>query len=138
MKLSRAAIALYMGLVFVSGAVVGGFSHRLYTVTTVDAKSTPNPEEFRKRYMAEMKSRVNLTPDQLTKLGFILDETRARQRAAQEASKKMLDPEITAIRLEQIEKIRQMLTPEQRPLYDTLRKEREERGKKAGKTGPGM
>ena len=36
MKLSRAAIVLYVGLVFVSGAVLGFFGNRLYSASTVE------------------------------------------------------------------------------------------------------
>jgi predicted metal-dependent phosphoesterase TrpH len=136
-KLSRSAVALYVGLIFACGAVLGAFSHRFYTVTTVNAKASKNPEEFRQRYMTEMKGRLTLTPEQYTKLEFILDETRARIRDAQ----KKLDPEIVEIRLEQIDKIRGMLTANQRPLYEQLRKEREERAKQKGgshSNGPGF
>ena len=78
MKLSRAAIALYVSLVFASGAVLGVFGHRLYTVSSVSAKAVRNPEEFRKRTMAEMQTRLKLTDDQVLKLNAIMDETRAR------------------------------------------------------------
>jgi DNA primase len=132
MKFSTSAIALYMGLVFASGAVVGGFGHRLYSASAVSAKAPKASEEFRRHYMQEMKSRLNLSSDQITKLELILDETRAR---IQEANKK-LEPEVTSIRSEQIEKIRLMLSPAQVTEYEKLRKEREERSKKKG-NGPG-
>jgi Spy/CpxP family protein refolding chaperone len=132
-KLSRGVVALYVGLIFASGAVLGAFSHRFYTVTTVNAKASKNPEEFRQRYMSEMKGRLTLTPDQYDKLEFIMDETRARIHEAQ----KKLDPEVVEIRMEQIEKIREMLTTQQKPLYEQLRKEREERAKQKGASHPG-
>jgi oligoendopeptidase F len=134
-NLSRTRIALYVLLVFACGAVVGAFGHRLYEATTVDAKASQTSEQFRVRYMAEMKSRLNLTPEQITKLEFILDETRARIHEAQAK----LDPEIASIRNEQIEKIRQMLSAEQKPLYEQLRREREQRAKQKGKSNsPGF
>jgi hypothetical protein len=58
MKLSRAAIALYIALVFGSGVLLGAFGHRLYMVSTVIANK-PSPEEFRKRMVAEYQSRLN-------------------------------------------------------------------------------
>jgi len=136
-KLSRSAVALYVGLIFACGAVLGVFGHRFYTVTRVNAKASKNPEEFRQRYMSEMKSRLTLTPEQYDKLEFIMDETRSQIREAQ----KKLDPEIVTIRMAQIEKIREMLTVNQKPLYDQLRKEREERAKQKGgshSNGPGF
>ena len=56
MNFSRKTIALYVGLVFVSGAVLGVFGDRLYTVTTVTkAKNAkPSPEEFRRGYLGFM------------------------------------------------------------------------------------
>ena len=137
MKLSRGAIALYVGLIFACGTVLGAFSHRFYTVTTVKAKASNSSEEFRQRYMSEMKSRLTLTSEQYNKLEFIMDETRARIHEAQ----KKLDPEIVEIRMEQTDKIRNMLTKDQRPLYEQLRKEREERAKQKGgghSNGPGF
>ena len=138
MKFSRATIALYVGLVFASGAVLGALGHRLYTVTTtVTAKAgNNNSEEWRKKYMAENTQRLSLSQEQIQKWEFLLDETRARTKAAW----KKMDPEVEAIRAEQIEKIRMMLSPEQRAGYDALRKEREERQKKKGghSGGPGL
>jgi Spy/CpxP family protein refolding chaperone len=121
MTLSRWKIALYVGLVFVSGALLGAFSHRLYTVSGVSANAPRNPEEFRKRYMEEMKSRLKLTADQVTKLSVILDETRARVRSTRES----IEPEIRKIRDEQQEKVHQILSADQRPEYDKMRQERE-------------
>ena len=134
MKLSRGAIALYVGLVFASGAVLGAFGHRLYTVSTVSAKGPKNSEEFRKLYMEENKARLNLSPEQIAKWEFLLDESRVRTREAF----RRLDPEIQTIRSEQIQKIEDMLKPEQRTEYEKLRKEREERNKKnPGRPGHG-
>jgi len=121
MTLSRWKIALYVGLVFVSGAVLGAFTHRLYIVSGVSANAPRNPEEFRKRYMQEMKSRLKLTADQATKLSVILDETRARVRSTRES----IEPEIRKIRDEQQEKVHQILSADQRPEYDKMRQERE-------------
>ena len=78
MKLSRATIALYVGLVFASGVVLGVFGERLYRATTVNAVARPNPEEYRKQVIAEFQSRLKLDGDQVSRLNAIMDETRAR------------------------------------------------------------
>ncbi len=78
MKLSRGAIALYVGLIFASGLVLGAFGERLYTVSSVVARQRPDPEEFRKRIEAEYQSRLKLTPQQMSRLNVILDETHSR------------------------------------------------------------
>ena len=97
MKLTRTTIALWMGLVFICGGVLGALSHRLYTVSTVRANNggaqRRNAEEFRQRYTAEIKARLHLTDDQLSKLEGVLDETRAKVREARTA----LDPEMKKI-----------------------------------------
>jgi len=136
MNFSRKTIALYVGLVFVSGAVLGVFGDRLYTVTTVTkAKNAkPSPEEFRRGYLGFMQKRLNLTEPQVTQLGLILDETRARMNEVHERTV----PEQQEIQKTQSDKIRALLTPAQQSEYDVVVKERRERMKKGGpRGGPG-
>ena len=136
MNFSRKTIALYVGLVFVSGAVVGVFGDRLYTVTTVTkAKNAkPSPEEFRRGYLSFMQKRLTLTETQVTKLGLILDETRARMNEVHDRT----IPEQQDIQKAQSEKIRALLSPAQQAEYDVVIKERRERMKKSGsRGGPG-
>jgi hypothetical protein len=136
MNFSRKSIALYVGLVFVSGAVLGVFGDRLYTVTTVTkAKNAkPSPEEFRRGYLGFMQKRLGLNETQVTHLGLILDETRARMNEVHERT----IPEQQEIQKAQSEKIRALLTPAQQAEYDVVVKERRERMKKNGsRGGPG-
>ena len=122
MKLSRGAIALYVGLIFASGLVLGAFCERLYTASTVVARQRPNPEEFRKRVEAEYQSRLKLTPDQMSRLNVILDETRAKM----EETRRSMRPAYQHIHDDQVQKIQELLTADQRVEYDKMRKEREE------------
>jgi len=138
MNFSRKSIALYVGLVFVSGAVLGVFGDRLYTVTTVASKgknaSKPSPEEFRRGYLGFMQKRLSLTDPQVTQLGLILDETRARMNEVHDRT----IPAQQEIQKSQSEKIRALLTPAQQAEYDVVVKERRERMKKGGgPRGPG-
>jgi Spy/CpxP family protein refolding chaperone len=142
MKLSRVAIASYVALVFLCGAVLGAYSHRLYTVSmytlvpTVSPRSTktpPNPEDLRRGYMASMQSKLKLSGDQVAKLNLILDDTRARIHEVHDKTQ----PEIREIRREQTEKIRALLTPEQRSTYEDMLKQREERLRQKGSRGGG-
>ena len=130
MKLSRAAIALYIALVFVSGVVLGAVGHRFYVVSTTAAR--PTPEEVRRRVTAEYQQRLKLTDEQLAKLNLIMDETRARI----EETRRQMHPAYQKIREEQQQKFRDLLTPEQQVEYDKLRKEREARQRQGGR-GPG-
>ena len=137
MNFSRKTIALYVGLVFVCGAVLGVFGDRLYTVTTVASKNNkakPSPEEFRRGYLGFMQKRLTLTEPQVTQLGLILDETRARMNEVHERTV----PEQQEIQRTQNDKIRALLTPAQQTEYDVVIKERRERMKKGGpRSGPG-
>ncbi len=136
MNFSRKTIALYVGLVFVSGAVLGVFGDRLYTVTTVTkAKNAKlSPEEFRRGYLGFMQKRLTLTDPQVTKLGLILDETRARMNEVHDRT----IPEQQEIQKSQSAKIRALLSPAQQAEYDLVVKERRERMKKSGsRGGPG-
>jgi len=135
MKFSRAAIAFYVGLVFASGVVLGAFGQRLYMASTVSAKMQRNPEEFRKKIIAEYKSRLKLTDEQVTKLNSIMDDT----RAAVEDTRQKMHPAYQAIHEQQVEKVRNMLNPDQQVEYDKMRKEREDRQKQLGRaSGPGL
>ena len=136
MNFTRKTIALYVGLVFISGAVLGIFGDRLYTVSTVTkAKNAkPSPEEFRRGYLGFMQKRLNLTDDQVTHLGLILDETRARMNEVHDRT----IPEQQEIQKSQTDKIRALLSPAQQAEYDVVIKERRERIKKSGgQRGPG-
>jgi Spy/CpxP family protein refolding chaperone len=139
MSFSKGAIAGYLGLVFVSGAAVGGFGTRLYTVSSVVANigkgTIQSPEEMRKHFVNDMQVRLKLSEDQVMKLNLILDEARGRFHETQEKTR----PELNAIRQNQIDSVRAMLTPEQRVAYENLIKEREERRKRSGPGhGPGF
>ena len=122
MKLSRWTIALYVGLVFASGVVVGAYGHRFTDVLGVSAKA-PSPEEFRKRFNAEMKTRLELTGEQITRLDAILEQTREEFRATRDG----LEPALQKIRDEQHQRILEILEPGQRVEYEKMRQEREAR-----------
>jgi Spy/CpxP family protein refolding chaperone len=135
MRFSRGAITLYVGLVFACGLVLGAFGDRLYNASAVVAKpaATKNPEEFRKKIIAEYQSRLKLTDDQVAKLNAIMDETRSRV----EETRQKLKPAYQKIHEEQSEKVRALLSPDQQIEYDKMRKEREQRDQQKASHGPG-
>ena len=120
---SRGPIWAYLLLVFAGGGVVGIFADRLYTVKAVSADARLAPDEWRKRYTEEMKGRLKLNADQLTKLNTVLETTQQRMHALHEREK----PEMTAIHQEQVDKVHAILTPSQALEYDRMREEREKR-----------
>jgi Spy/CpxP family protein refolding chaperone len=131
MTKSSLTIALYLLLVFGSGVAVGGFGYHVYAGTPVSAKAGTkmSPEDWRRQYISEMQTRVKLTPAQSQEVNSILDETRSLFHASREKHNRELD----ALRLAQANKIRAILTDEQRPEFEKLRAEREQRAKAAKK-----
>lgn len=122
----HARIALYLLAVFVSGILVGGVGHRLYTVSTVSAaKLTPqpkvSPEAHRARMLEEYRTRLSLEADQVASIRGIMDGTRERFRSLKEAQK--LEEE--KIRQEHRSSIRALLKGSQLQEYENLLEERE-------------
>ncbi len=135
MKLSRQSVLLYLSLVFLSGIAVGVLGHRLYTVNTVNATTTRKPEEWRKRYLSEMQTRLHLNNDQVSALNGILDETRTRFHEVRERTR----PEFDTIKSQQVNKVRGILDENQRVEYEKMRQERDAREKAEGRSpGPGL
>lgn len=133
MNSSRLRVALYLLLVFVSGVVVGALGHRFWALQHVEARPR-DPKEFRRRYVEEMRTRLHLTEEQLRKLNEILDVTDARFRQVRERMR----PEMNAIQEDHANRVRAILSDEQRVEYEKLRAERERRRKKNGPPrGPG-
>jgi hypothetical protein len=135
-KLSRLTIALYVGLIFASGLVLGVFGHSLYSVTTV--RSNPS-EDVRKKTLAEMQSRMKLSDEQVSKINSIMDETRAKFHEVRERYR----PDLDALQKDQRQKVRAILTPAQLAEYEKMLKEREEREEHQKQnngrgTGPGI
>jgi|SRR5947209_20106722 len=131
MNRSNLTIPLYLLLVFTSGVAVGGFGYHLVSGTPVSAKAVRqrmSPEEWRREYLSEMQSRVHLTPSQVEQMNGILDATRSLFHEARERH----NQEVQALRDDQANRIRAILTDVQRPEYEKLKTEREQRAK-AGK-----
>ncbi|MEO5924894.1 MAG: hypothetical protein ABIR70_13825 [Bryobacteraceae bacterium] len=139
MNSSRATIALYMGLVFASGAALGVYGNRYYTASTeqTSTKSTkgkrgPSPEEFRKMYLTAMQKQLLLSDDQVTKLSAVMDETRTLMDDMHTRHR----PEQQEIQRSQNEKIRALFDTIQREKYDAMQKRMQERGKSKTKNRP--
>src|SRR5215469_12487370 len=111
MKRSNLPIALYLFLVFISGAVVGALGYRTYKPPSASSNARVSPEEFRRQYLQEIKTRVNLNDEQLQKVNAILDETRTRFHDARDKHNEI----VKQIGDEQRAKMRAILAPEQLP-----------------------
>ena len=123
MNRSRLVVAAYMLAVFLGGIVVGSFGQRLYSTRVVGATthSARNADEFRKAYVADLRSRLQLDDQQVQKLNGILDDTRDRFKAFREEHK----DEMKAIHDTQVAKINEILDANQRVEYERFRAERD-------------
>ena len=121
MRRNSFTTVLYLAILFLSGVAVGAFGLRLYTLNSVRAGGRPNPEEFKRKYIAELRTQLNLTDDQVNKLGPILDETRKQFREMHERHR----PELKAIQDEQTQRIRALLNDSQQAEYTKFLEERE-------------
>ncbi len=133
MKLSRGTIALYMTLVFASGAAIGVYGNRYYTASVESTnrnkgKRPPSPEEFRKMYLTNMQTQLLLSDEQVQKLTAVLDETRTLMNDLH----KRQQPEQQEIQRAQNEKIRALFDSVQLEKYDAMMKRLSERAKNKG------
>jgi hypothetical protein len=122
MKRNQWTAAVMAVLLFCCGAAVGALGHRYYTSTGVNAKSA---EDFRHRYVSEMRSKLSLTSSQVAQLEIILDETKAKFKAVKDSYR----PAMLEIKKEQVSRVKSILTPPQIPVYERLVAEREQRMK---------
>jgi len=135
MRLSKTTVSLYVLLIFLSGAALGALGSRLYTVNSVSTAAVRKPEEYRKRYLNEMQTRLGLSKEQSVSLVTILDETRTRFHQTRDRMK----PEMDSIKSDQTSRIRSILTETQRAEFEKMRQEREARQKAEGRQpGPGF
>ena len=125
MKRGNFPIALYLFLVFVSGAVVGALGYRTYKPPTASSNAPLNPEDARRQYLHEMETRANLSSDQVQKLSVIMDETRTRFHDARDKHNMI----VKEIGEQQRAKIRGILTAQQLPKVEELWHERDLRAK---------
>ena len=125
----RQKATLWLTIVFVLGAALGGvlgyaFAHRSYaaekTVMTAEARRAQKREQ--------LKREVGLTPDQQTLVTAILDQAQVEYKAVHD----VMDPQIDAIRQKNRDKIRALLTAEQKPKLEEFFRKLDEERKRSG------
>jgi hypothetical protein len=118
MTRNRWTAIFFAVLLFGCGVVCGVLAQRYLSAAVVNTRTA---EDFRHRYVSEMKSKLKLTQDQINRLEVILDETKAQYKAVRDESR----PAMLKIKEEQIRRVKSILTPEQVPAYEELVAERE-------------
>ncbi|HXE74242.1 MAG TPA: hypothetical protein VNN18_01220 [Candidatus Xenobia bacterium] len=121
MMTNRRAIA-YLFLVFVLGAALGVLG-TLWAGRTGWAAPGAPPSMRNKQDASEWLTReLNLSADQQRQLGVILDETAAQY----EAIRDRVRPEYDQVRQQGRDKIRAILTPEQKARFEELVRQMDE------------
>jgi Spy/CpxP family protein refolding chaperone len=121
---SKSSALVSLLLVFLSGVLVGGFAYRLYNVSMVAGPNNGrklDPEEARKHIIADMRVRLKLDAHQVDQLQQIFDQTRDQFRQFHDR----MNAEGQAIHSNHLERIKTILRPDQLPLYEQWRTERE-------------
>jgi len=129
MKRWNLPIAVYLFVVFVSGGVVGALGYRMYSPPSAHSEPHVSPAVMRRQYLDELRSRVNLTPDQVQKMNPILDETDASFTQARDRHHQ----EIEKIKENHRAKLRAILTADQLTKYEQFLTERDARMKASKK-----
>jgi len=123
MPRTRLSAAAYLILVFASGILVGVVSHRLYMTTTASASVPPPPrsmQEFKRRYLADMRQKVHATDAQVADVNRILDDTKRKFDDLHAKEKPIRDK----IQQDQLTQIRALLDDQQRAAFDRWHEER--------------
>jgi hypothetical protein len=125
MKRWKLPIALYLFVVFVSGAVVGALGYRTYKPPTASSNARVSPAEWRRQYLQEIETRANLTPEQVSKVDAILEETYTRFHEARDKHNSV----VKQIGEQQRDHIRALLNPDQLPKAEQFWQDRDQRNK---------
>ena len=117
---TRQKARLWLGLVFILGAAIGGvfgysFAHRSYAATQAPAATLSEPERRAKR-VAEMTKEVGLTPEQRTQIDQIIHQAHDEMKTIHEKS----DADVDVVRQRAREQMRSLLTPDQRPKFEAM------------------
>jgi Spy/CpxP family protein refolding chaperone len=123
--------ALWVAIVFLLGATLGGMVGYGYAHRSVSAASAPAPEaERRARGVARLTRELSLTNDQAKELDAIVAQWHAEMKVIHDQNDARLEQE----RQKGRDEVRAILTPEQKPKYEEfLRKHDEERKRNAPK-----
>lgn len=125
--------ALWVGVVFLLGAALGGVLGYLFAHRPVSAANPPLSEpERRARRVEELTKELTLTPQQAQQLDAILLQRHTETKAIHEQTETQLD----SVRQKGRAQVRAILTPEQLPKFEEFLKRMDEERKRNGPQPP--
>jgi hypothetical protein len=122
---TRSEAALLVLVVFVLGVLLGGLGNHLWGERVWGRQNPPGPPS-RVQIVSELTRELQLTPDQQQQLGTIVDDTKAKIRAAYAPA----DAQREQLRQQGRARIRAILTPEQLPKFEAFMARIDEQRKK--------
>jgi len=128
MSASRKA-ALWVGVVFLLGAALGGTLGYSYARHPVSAESAPLPEPARRaQRVQQLTQLLNLTSTQSQQVDAILLQRHTEAKAIHDQT----DAQIEQVRQKGRDQVRAILTPEQKPKFEEFLKNHDEQRKHNG------
>lgn len=121
-KIGREAAVLVI-VVFLLGVLLGGVGNHLWGERVWGQRSAPHGRD---QLIGQLTDELRLTSDQQKQLTAIVDDTRSQWRALYAP----LDSQKEQIRLQGRDRIRAILTPDQRPKFEDFMRRLDERRKK--------
>jgi Spy/CpxP family protein refolding chaperone len=117
---SRQKAGLWLAVVFVLGAAIGGVFGYSFSQHHTLAASSPAPQlsepERRNRRVAEMTKELSLTPEQASSFDGIIHHAHDEIKVLRDKC----EADVDAVRLQARDQMRQMLTPEQKPKFEEM------------------
>ena len=101
-------------LIFILGAVAGGIADRMLCWHRVESIISGGPKARMELMVHKLSCELKLNAEQKAKLEAIAKETRMQVREV----KKQIKPQVDAIIAVQADKVRAMLTPEQKEKFE--------------------
>jgi Spy/CpxP family protein refolding chaperone len=121
--------ALWVGVVFLLGAALGGMMGYGFAHRSVSAGSTPLPEPVRRAQRVEQLTRLmNLTKEQSQQIDAILMQKHAEAKALRDQA----DAQLEQVHQKGRDQIRAVLTPEQKPKFEEFLRNIDEQRKRSG------
>jgi Spy/CpxP family protein refolding chaperone len=122
---TRSEAAILVLVVFVLGVLLGGLGNHLWGERVWGRQNPPGPMS-RGQIVSELTGELQLTPNQQQQLGAIVDDTKAKIRAAYAPA----DAQREQLRQQGRARIRAILTPEQLPKFEAFMARIDEQRKK--------
>jgi Spy/CpxP family protein refolding chaperone len=122
---TRSEAAVLVLIVFLLGVIAGGTANHLWG-ERVWGKQLPPAQATREQIVDKMTRELSLTPDQAKQFGDIVDDTRSKIHADYTAA----DAQRDQLRAAGRDRIRAILTADQRPKFDAIMQKLDEDRKK--------